>query len=62
MGIISTICLVIAGVCLGALTGFALSENFEWRYQKAKVILSYVIPIIVFALVFLIPTFWKLLE
>ena len=62
MDAICTVCLVLAGVCLGTMAGLALSENFEWKYQKIKMILSYAIPIIIFVLVFLIPIFWELLK
>ena len=62
MNIICTVCFILTGVCLGTMAGLALSESFDWEYQKIKVILSYAIPIVVFVLVFLIPTFWDLLR
>ena len=60
MTTVAIICLALAGVCLGSMCGLAFSENFEWKYQKIQVILSYVVPIIVYTLTFLLPVFFGL--
>jgi hypothetical protein len=61
MDILSIICLILSGACIGIMAGMGFSADYESSYQKIKIILSYAIPIIIFVLVFLIPVFWELL-